>query len=209
MPNAALFVGLGLGSLLVRPDRGFVAVIWSRRIGGALARRVLPWIALMPAFRWLLWEGQRVGWYPPAFCAAAFTCFTQLVLTLVVWRGAHWLNTEDERRERAEEGLRTSETQFRTLANTIPQLCWIADADGRVSWYNRRWHEYTGLTPEQMEDKPSQTVLDPEVSSKVRERWRAFGRNRKSVRYGLSNPRRRWCLSRLPYEGHTCIRPGR
>ena len=31
--------------------------------------------------------------------------------------------------------------QFRLLADNIPTLCWMAEADGYVIWYNRRWHE--------------------------------------------------------------------
>jgi PAS domain S-box-containing protein len=53
-------------------------------------------------------------------------------------------------RKRAEEALRESEQQFRTLANAIPQLCWMANADGWIFWYNQRWYQYTGTTPEQM-----------------------------------------------------------
>ena len=47
-------------------------------------------------------------------------------------------------RIQAEAALRESEQQFRSLANAIPQLCWISEADGEVSWYNERWYEYTG-----------------------------------------------------------------
>jgi PAS domain S-box-containing protein len=54
-------------------------------------------------------------------------------------------------RKRAEAALRESELQFRTLANAIPQLCWMANGDGGIFWYNQRWFEYTGTTPEQME----------------------------------------------------------
>ncbi|MDQ2106372.1 hybrid sensor histidine kinase/response regulator, partial [Azospirillum isscasi] len=44
-------------------------------------------------------------------------------------------------KEEAEEvGLR-----FRTLADSIPQLAWMARPDGRIFWYNRRWHDYTGM----------------------------------------------------------------
>jgi PAS domain S-box-containing protein len=59
------------------------------------------------------------------------------------------LNRELEQRvsERTEE-LRESETQFRTLANSIPQMAWMANPDGSVFWYNQRWYEYTGSTPE-------------------------------------------------------------
>ena len=46
--------------------------------------------------------------------------------------------------------LISSERQFRMLANSIPQLAWIADSVGSVFWYNDRWYDYTGTTLEQM-----------------------------------------------------------
>src|SRR5437660_8381850 len=57
------------------------------------------------------------------------------------------LNKSLEQRvlERTEE-LRESEAQFRTLANSIPQLAWMAHPDGSVFWYNQRWYDYTGAT---------------------------------------------------------------
>ena len=125
----------------------------------------------MPAFRWLLWEGELAGWYSAAFGVAAFVSFTQAALSFVLWRGAQWLNSGDEHREHAEQALRTSEMQFRTLANAIPQLCWIANADGWISWYNQRWYEYTGTTPEQMEGWGWQSVHDANILSTVMERW--------------------------------------
>lgn len=44
---------------------------------------------------------------------------------------------------------RQSEEQFRVLADSMPQLAWMADSKGRLFWCNRRWYEYTGATPEQ------------------------------------------------------------
>ena len=76
-------------------------------------------------------------------------------------------------RKKAEEALRESEAQFRTLANAIPQLCWMANADGWIFWYNQRWYEYTGTTPEQMEGWGWQSVHDPEALPEVLERWKA------------------------------------
>ncbi|MDQ3800739.1 MAG: PAS domain S-box protein [Acidobacteriota bacterium] len=72
----------------------------------------------------------------------------------------------------AEEALRESEEQLRTLANTIPQLAWMAEPDGFISWYNRRWYDYTGTTPEQMEGWGWQTVHDEELLPQVVERWK-------------------------------------
>src|SRR5581483_2971193 len=76
-------------------------------------------------------------------------------------------------RKRAEAALRESEHQFRTLADSIPQLAWIARPDGWIFWYNRRWYDYTGTTPEQMEGWGWQSVHDPGVLSEVVERWKA------------------------------------
>jgi PAS domain S-box-containing protein len=75
--------------------------------------------------------------------------------------------------KRAEEALHESEERFRTLADAIPQLCWIANADGWIFWYNQRWYEYTGTTPQQMERWGWQSVHDPEVLPQVLERWKA------------------------------------
>lgn len=64
-----------------------------------------------------------------------------------------------------------SETQFRQLANSIPQLAWTARADGWIFWYNQRWYEFTGTTPEQMEGWGWQRVHDPDELPQVIKRW--------------------------------------
>ncbi|GFE62850.1 PAS domain-containing protein [Geobacter sp. AOG2] len=74
-------------------------------------------------------------------------------------------------RKQAEEALRESEERFRTLADAIPQLCWMANADGWITWYNQRWYEYTGTGPEQMEGWGWQSVHDPQVLPQVVEQW--------------------------------------
>ncbi len=75
-------------------------------------------------------------------------------------------------RKRAENALRESEEKFRSMANAMPQLAWIANADGYIFWYNQRWYEYTGTTPEQMEGWGWQSVHDPDMLPKVVDRWK-------------------------------------
>jgi PAS domain S-box-containing protein len=40
---------------------------------------------------------------------------------------------------------RESEQRYRALADAMPQIVWTAGSDGKATYYNRRWYEYTGL----------------------------------------------------------------
>ena len=74
-------------------------------------------------------------------------------------------------RKQAEAQLQESERRFRTMANSISQLAWIARADGFIFWYNQRWYEYTGTMPEEMEGWGWRSVHDPQVLPQVMARW--------------------------------------
>ncbi|HEY9691950.1 MAG TPA: PAS domain-containing protein [Oculatellaceae cyanobacterium] len=89
---------------------------------------------------------------------------------LTRWFG---LTLDIQEQKEAEEALQESETKFRQLANSIPQLAWMANPDGWIFWYNQQWYEYTGTTPEQMEGWGWQSVHDPEILPKVIEQWTA------------------------------------
>ena len=80
---------------------------------------------------------------------------------------------ERPERDEVEAARRATEGQFRELANSIPQLVWIASGDGFISWYNQRWYDYTGTTAEQMEGWGWQSVHDPRVLPLVLKQWMA------------------------------------
>ena len=76
-------------------------------------------------------------------------------------------------RKAAEETLRQSEEDLRALANSIPQLAWIASFDGTMSWYNQRWHDYTGTTAEQMAGEGWSMAYDSESLPHMLQGWKA------------------------------------
>ena len=47
----------------------------------------------------------------------------------------------------------------------------MAKPDGAIFWYNKRWYEYTGTTPQAMQGWGWQAVHDPQELPKVLKRW--------------------------------------
>ena len=74
-------------------------------------------------------------------------------------------------RKRAEAELRASERLFHTLADSIPQLVWMAEAGGKVFWFNNHWHEYTGTPAGETNSNDWQVILSPASLHEARHRW--------------------------------------
>ncbi|GAB2857014.1 PAS domain-containing sensor histidine kinase [Hymenobacter ruber] len=74
--------------------------------------------------------------------------------------------------ERTEE-LTRSRTNFAALADNIAQLAWMADATGRIFWYNQRWYDYTGTTFDSMQGTGWRAVYDPALVAGINARYLA------------------------------------
>ncbi len=61
--------------------------------------------------------------------------------------------------------------QFELLADLLPTMCWMADDQGWIFWYNQRFYEYTGSTFEQLEGWGWQSLHDPAVLPEAMEQW--------------------------------------
>jgi PAS domain S-box-containing protein len=91
-----------------------------------------------------------------------------------------WFGTaiDIDARKKAEEALRRHDAllqdsvrRFRALAEAIPVICWTADPDGWIDWYNHRWYEFTGQRPEEAVGWGWQTAHHPDDFLKVMEAW--------------------------------------
>ena len=69
-------------------------------------------------------------------------------------------------------GRRPDSDDFRNLAENLPTLCWMADADGSIFWYNKQWYAYTGATLEELSGWGWQKVHDPSQLPAVLDRWK-------------------------------------
>lgn len=77
---------------------------------------------------------------------------------------------EERVRERTLE-LQESEAQFRAVANSIPQLAWMAEPNGSIIWYSDRWYEYSGLSKDEANGDTWKTRVDPESLGAVLKEW--------------------------------------
>jgi PAS domain S-box-containing protein len=68
--------------------------------------------------------------------------------------------------------LALSESRFRALAETIPQLIWRCLPDGSCDYLNRRWVEYTGLPESAQWGSGWWDQVHPEDRAAARAAWR-------------------------------------
>jgi formate hydrogenlyase transcriptional activator len=98
-------------------------------------------------------------------------------LTLI--KGAGHIARIAIERQRSQEALRkalgklqTSEARLRQVIDTIPTLAWCNLPDGPNEFLNKKWHEYTGLSPEESHGWGWQAAFHPEDLPPLMEKWR-------------------------------------
>ncbi|MGI4796206.1 MAG: PAS domain-containing protein [Janthinobacterium lividum] len=78
--------------------------------------------------------------------------------------------------KRVKDELLVKAAEFEALAENVRHLAWMADADGHIHWYNKRWYSYTGTTLESMQGWGWREVHHPDhvarVLRDVGERWK-------------------------------------
>src|SRR6202045_3287880 len=72
----------------------------------------------------------------------------------------------------ASEEIRNSEARLLKIIDTIPTHAWCTLPDGTGIFWNRRWHEYTGLSLEVVRGWGWQDAIHPEDLKEITDKWR-------------------------------------
>lgn len=69
--------------------------------------------------------------------------------------------------------IKESEDRFRTMAETIPEIAWVASPEGgSQSFFNKRFYEYTGMTEEQAhQDWKWESIVHPDMFEARNKKW--------------------------------------
>ncbi|MEQ8753676.1 MAG: PAS domain S-box protein [Coleofasciculus sp. G1-WW12-02] len=128
------------------------------------------------SYRWLLWNAKA------------------LVEDGLIYCVAH--NVTE--RKQAEAALRESEARFRTMADSAPVLLWVAGTDGRCTFFNRPWLEFTGRRLEDELGEGWVEAVHPEDKPNCRQTYSyAFNRRqsfRMEYRLRRADGEYRWLL---------------
>ncbi len=111
-------------------------------------------------------------------------------------------------RKTMEEALIASEKEFRLLAEAMPQIVWIASADGLNIYHNQQWVDYTGLSLEEGYGLGWCKSFHPDDKQRARDAWQYAVNN--NAEYSLECQLRRadgiyrwWLVRGIPiYDEH-------
>jgi PAS domain S-box-containing protein len=81
------------------------------------------------------------------------------------------LSEDITERKQSEEALKADQIKLRQVIDTIPALAWCNLPDGPNEFLSKRWHEYTGLSPEESHGWGWQAAFHPEDLPPLLKRW--------------------------------------
>jgi PAS domain S-box-containing protein len=133
---------LGAGLLASAPECQPVATLLEESAAGALVRRALPFVVLLPIVAgWLRLRGQEAGLFDTAFGTALLVLTLIALLTVLLWWSANAVAAHDER-------LRESREHLRLITDHAPVSIAHCDTEARFKFVNAPYAERLGLRPE-------------------------------------------------------------
>ena len=81
-----------------------------------------------------------------------------------------WIFRDITQQKNDEKVIKESESRFRLMAETLPQLIWVTDEKGNREYTSGRWKEYTGLKPEVSDSW--QQMVHPDDFEEINKQWK-------------------------------------
>ena len=132
---------LSAALLLTRADNGWRQPLTDRPAARAVLARPLPWSLVVPFLTGILvLAGVRAGFYKAMYGPSLFAVATTGAFVWLSWTAA------DVARQ-AEVSVARSEARFRQVAETLPNMVFITDPEGQVTYTNTTFQRFSGTQP--------------------------------------------------------------
>jgi diguanylate cyclase (GGDEF)-like protein/PAS domain S-box-containing protein len=174
---------------LARPRSGIAGDLTRDSSGGAMARRILPAVFLVPTcLGWIRLQGQLAGYYGTELGLALYATSNVTVFAVLVWWSARKLNREYNHRSSAEAGIRKLNAELEervaertrvleqqtgvlaeqvTLLNLANDSIFVRDMSDRITFWNQGAAREYGWTAEQAMGRVSHELLHTEFPASL------------------------------------------
>lgn len=166
--TALLFIVCSAAILAANPDSRFFQILKSDTVGGAVARKLLPTVIIVPtAVGWLRLLGQGAGLYGTTFGASIsiFVCVV-LMFALVLYF-CESMRISDEARRSTESIIAEKEERYRELFDHSPGLIYLHEVDGTMLSVNPSVLRALSISREEIVGRNLSEFLKPEYRSEL------------------------------------------
>lgn len=137
LPSAIAFAAFGAAALLLRPDRGYMAVLTAGDLGGSVARRLLGLALITPlAMGWLRLLGRQGEMGTVINGLVILTLSAMVLLAGAGWVSGRNLQLLEGRWRAAQDALQRSEARLQATLEALPIGVWFTDETGRLIYGN-------------------------------------------------------------------------
>jgi PAS domain S-box-containing protein len=153
LQTSTMVLAVAAGLLAALPECQPMRALLEPGGAGLLARRALPFIIVLPlVLGLLLLRGEAAGLFDIGMGTALLVLGLILVMSAVLWWCVAAVSTHERALAAANAALRENEARFRRLADAMPQIVYVTNAEGRVTFINQQWRNYTGRQQVEVED---------------------------------------------------------
>ena len=155
LPTMLCFLLLAMGLFCAQSKHGAMHVLTSKTLGGYMLRRALP-LALIgiPLISGLVTLGSQLGYYSITFSIPVTISTILFVITCTLFAISYKMTQLDIQRSLAEATSREASHRFRAIFDQTFQFIGLLDTQGNVLEANRTAMRASGVSPEQVLNKP-------------------------------------------------------
>lgn len=157
--TGTILLSVGIGLVATAPNIQPVRILMGDSAGGALARRALPGVILLPVILGLLClRGHLSGLYDAPMAVALLVLSLTIILCAVLWWGVSAVVLR-------EESLLNSEKRFSRFMEQLPGLAWIKDDEGRYLYVNEAAERVFGMSRDRLLGQTDDEIFCPETAA--------------------------------------------